>query len=40
MGESRAMIALRSMIEAAGVGHEDVFVKGYWNLGRPGRAPS
>jgi NADPH-dependent ferric siderophore reductase len=37
MGESRAMIALRSMIEAAGVGHEDVFVKGYWNLGRPDR---
>jgi NADPH-dependent ferric siderophore reductase len=44
MGESRAMIALRSVVEAAGVEHENVFVKGYWNVGRPdrlaGRAPA
>jgi NADPH-dependent ferric siderophore reductase len=43
MGESRAMIALRALVEAAGVEHENVFVKGYWNVGRPdrlaGRAP-
>src|SRR4051812_29837925 len=43
MGESRAMVALRSVVEAAGVAHENVFVKGYWNVGRPdrlaGRAP-
>jgi NADPH-dependent ferric siderophore reductase len=37
MGESRAMIALRTLVEAAGVAHENVFVKGYWNLGRPDR---
>ena len=44
MGESRAMIALRAEVEARGVEHDDVFVKGYWNLGRPdrlaGRRPS
>ena len=43
MGESRAMIALRALVEAAGVEHDNVFVKGYWNVGRPdrlaGRAP-
>jgi len=44
MGESRAMIALRAVVEAAGLEHENVFVKGYWNVGRPdrlaGRAPA
>ncbi|MEO9137706.1 MAG: siderophore-interacting protein [Jatrophihabitans sp.] len=37
MGESRAMIALRSLLEARGVEHDAIFVKGYWNLGRPDR---
>jgi NADPH-dependent ferric siderophore reductase len=37
LGESRAMVALRAEVEAAGVAHENVFVKGYWNLGRPDR---
>lgn len=44
MGESRAMIALRADLEARGVEHDSIFVKGYWNLGRPdrlaGRAPA
>ena len=29
----RAMIALRAVLEARGVAHDDIFVKGYWNLG-------
>ena len=37
MGESRAMVALRAVVEAAGVEHGNVFVKGYWNVGRPDR---
>jgi NADPH-dependent ferric siderophore reductase len=37
MGESRAMVALRAVVEAAGVDHDSIFVKGYWNLGRPDR---
>ena len=32
-----AMIALRGVVEQLGVAHDDVFVKGYWNLGRPDR---
>jgi NADPH-dependent ferric siderophore reductase len=43
MGETRAMVALRPIVEARGVAHDAIFVKGYWNLGRPdrlaGRAP-
>jgi NADPH-dependent ferric siderophore reductase len=43
MGETRAMVALRSVLEAHGIEHDAIFVKGYWNLGRPdrlaGRAP-
>jgi NADPH-dependent ferric siderophore reductase len=43
MGETRAMVALRAFVEARGVAHDAVFVKGYWNLGRAdrlaGRAP-
>lgn len=44
MGESRAVVALRGVLEARGVAHDAIFVKGYWNLGRPdrlaGRAPA
>lgn len=44
MGETRAMVSLRGVLEARGVAHDAIFVKGYWNLGRPdrlaGRAPS
>jgi NADPH-dependent ferric siderophore reductase len=43
MGETRAMVALRAHLESRGVEHDAIFVKGYWNLGRPdrlaGRAP-
>jgi NADPH-dependent ferric siderophore reductase len=43
MGETRAMVTLRSVLEGRGLAHEAIFVKGYWNLGRPdriaGRAP-
>ncbi|GAB2472776.1 siderophore-interacting protein [Jatrophihabitans fulvus] len=37
MGESRAMIGLRADVEALGVAHDDMFVKGYWNVARHGR---
>ena len=37
MGETRSMVALRGLFEDRGVPHEAVFVKGYWNLGRPDR---
>lgn len=37
MGETRAMVALRALLEERGLPHEAVFVKGYWNLGRPDR---
>jgi NADPH-dependent ferric siderophore reductase len=44
LGESRAMVALRAVLEARGVAHDAIFVKGYWNIGRPdrlaGRAPA
>jgi NADPH-dependent ferric siderophore reductase len=44
MGESRAMVSLRAVVESRGVPHDAIFVKGYWNVGRPdrlaGRAPS
>jgi NADPH-dependent ferric siderophore reductase len=43
MGETRAMVALRTLLEQRGIEHDAIFVKGYWNLGRPdrlaGRAP-
>jgi NADPH-dependent ferric siderophore reductase len=43
MGETRAMVALRVVLENLGVAHDAIFVKGYWNIGRPdriaGRAP-
>jgi NADPH-dependent ferric siderophore reductase len=44
MGETRAMVALRGLLEDRGVAHDAIFVKGYWNIGRPdrlaGRAPA
>jgi NADPH-dependent ferric siderophore reductase len=44
MGETRSMVALRAVLEARGLAHEAIFVKGYWNVGRPdrvaGRAPN
>ncbi len=43
MGETRSVVALRADLERRGLAHESIFVKGYWNLGRPdriaGRAP-
>jgi NADPH-dependent ferric siderophore reductase len=43
LGETRAMVALRTILESHGIEHDAIFVKGYWNLGRPdrlaGRAP-
>ena len=43
MGETRSMVALRALVEQRGLAHDNVFVKGYWNLARPdriaGRAP-
>ena len=44
LGETRSMVALRAVLEARGLPHEAIFVKGYWNIGRPdrvvGRTPS
>jgi NADPH-dependent ferric siderophore reductase len=44
MGETRSMVALRALLEGRGFAHEAIFVKGYWNIGRPdriaGRTPS
>lgn len=37
MGETRTMVALRALFEARGALHDSIFVKGYWNLGRPDR---
>lgn len=37
MGETRAMVTLRGRLEARGIAHDSIFVKGYWNLGRPDR---
>jgi NADPH-dependent ferric siderophore reductase len=37
LGETRAMVTLRAALEQRGVAHESIFVKGYWNLGRPDR---
>jgi NADPH-dependent ferric siderophore reductase len=37
MGETRSMVALRAVLEARGVAHEAIFVKGYWNIARPDR---
>jgi NADPH-dependent ferric siderophore reductase len=37
MGETRSMVALRAVLEERGVAHDAIFVKGYWNIGRPDR---
>ena len=37
LGETRAMVTLRSVLRARGLPHESIFVKGYWNVGRPDR---
>lgn len=37
LGETRAMVALRALVEDRGFAHDAVFVKGYWNRGRPDR---
>src|SRR6185312_3085723 len=37
LGETRSMVALRALLEARGLAHETIFVKGYWNIGRPDR---
>jgi NADPH-dependent ferric siderophore reductase len=43
LGETRSMVALRAALEERGLAHDEIFVKGYWNLARPdriaGRAP-
>jgi len=37
MGETRSMVALRAVLEGRGFAHDAIFVKGYWNIGRPDR---
>ena len=37
MGETRTMVAVRALVEQRGIAHEDIFVKGYWNIARPDR---
>jgi NADPH-dependent ferric siderophore reductase len=37
MGETRSMVALRAILEGRGLPHDAIFVKGYWNIGRPDR---
>jgi len=37
LGETRTMVALRAALEARGVDHDAIFVKGYWNIARPDR---
>jgi len=37
LGETRSMVALRAHLEGRGVAHDSIFVKGYWNIGRPDR---
>ena len=37
MGETRTMVAVRALVEERGIAHDDIFVKGYWNIGRPDR---
>lgn len=37
LGETRTMVALRAVLEGRGLAHEAIFVKGYWNIGRPDR---
>jgi NADPH-dependent ferric siderophore reductase len=37
MGETRSMVALRALFEGRGLAHDAIFLKGYWNIGRPDR---
>lgn len=37
MGETRAMVALRAVLEGRGMAHRAIFVKGYWSIGRTPR---
>lgn len=37
LGETRSMVALRALFEGRGALHDSIFVKGYWNIGRPDR---
>ena len=37
MGETRSMVVLRAALESRGFAHDALFVKGYWNVGRPDR---
>jgi NADPH-dependent ferric siderophore reductase len=37
MGETRSMVALRALLESRRMPHDAIFVKGYWNIGRPDR---
>jgi NADPH-dependent ferric siderophore reductase len=37
LGESRAVVALRPHVLAHGLTIGQMFLKGYWNIGRPGR---
>jgi NADPH-dependent ferric siderophore reductase len=37
LGETRSMVALRALLESRGFAHDTLFVKGYWNIGRPDR---
>ena len=34
LGESRCMVTLRPALEGRGIAHADMFLRGYWNLGR------
>jgi NADPH-dependent ferric siderophore reductase len=38
LGESRVVAALRPRLHALGLGNEQLYVKGYWNVGRGGGA--
>lgn len=37
LGETRTMVAVRALLEAQGFAHDAIFLKGYWNIGRPDR---
>jgi NADPH-dependent ferric siderophore reductase len=37
LGETRAMVAMRAVLEERGIPHDSIFVKGYWNVGRADR---
>lgn len=37
LGETRTMVTLRALFEDAGLAHDAIFLKGYWNVGRPDR---